>query len=130
MNKFLLNWDGQPYLNCVNSLVYKIVHGLSPIYLQNLILTIQPERQLHLDLRNADHLTVPRCRISKTECSFRVSSIRLWNSLPRSLNVITKIIFPQPMERFWHGKSQRHLSSCVDSVSTSQPLMMTLEDAI
>jgi hypothetical protein len=44
------------------NLVYNIVHGLSPIYLQSLILTIQPERQFHLDLRNADHLTVPRCR--------------------------------------------------------------------
>jgi hypothetical protein len=55
------------------NLVYEIVHGLSPIY-----------SQFHLDLRNADHLTVPRCRLRKTECSFRVSSIILWNSLPCS----------------------------------------------
>jgi hypothetical protein len=38
-----------------------------------------------MNLRNADHLQVPRLRLTKTERGFRVSAIRLWTSLPCAL---------------------------------------------
>ena len=66
------------------SLMYKVVHGLCPVFFQNCIMDREP-RNLRVSLRNADHLQIPRFRLRKTEKSFRVSSIRLWNSLPRSL---------------------------------------------
>ena len=72
------------------SLMYKIVNGTSPIYLQNMILGL-PTRTVNVTLRNADHLLIPRYRLSGTGKGFRVSSIRLWNSLPRSLRLRTSI---------------------------------------
>jgi hypothetical protein len=40
--------------------MYKIVNDLSPLYLQNLILNRRPTHQLRMNLRDADHLPVPR----------------------------------------------------------------------
>jgi hypothetical protein len=69
--------------------MYKIVNGTSPIYYKTLFL----ELNLEISLRNADHLQVSRFRLSITEKSFRVSGIRLWNSLPRPLRKCASISF-------------------------------------
>ena len=66
-------------------LMFKIVNGLSPIYLQNLILNIRPPLDVRMNLRNADHLAVPRTRLKITELNFKTSSIKLRNNLPRSI---------------------------------------------
>jgi hypothetical protein len=67
-------------------LMYKIVNGLSPLYLLNLILNRRPAHQLRMNLRNADNLPVPRFRMKTFEINFKVSGIRLWNTLSHSIH--------------------------------------------
>ena len=64
--------------------MFKIVNGLCPPHLQSTIIGGQP-RNIHMNLRNADHLAVPRFRLTKTQTNFRITGINLWNSLPHSL---------------------------------------------
>jgi hypothetical protein len=61
-------------------LMYKIVNGL-----KNLILNRRPAHHLRMNLRNADHLPVPRFRLKTFKINFKVSGIRLWNTLPRNM---------------------------------------------
>jgi hypothetical protein len=44
-------------------LMYKIVNGLGPLNLQNLILNRMPAHQLRMNLRNTDNLPVPSFRL-------------------------------------------------------------------
>jgi hypothetical protein len=63
-------------------LVYKIVNGLSPVYLQSILLPELPNLQYRLNLRNAANFYVRRCRLSKFQKSFGIAGVRNWNQLP------------------------------------------------
>jgi hypothetical protein len=58
--------------------VYKIINGLTPAYLQTILL---PDIRYRLNLRNADNVYV-RCRLSKFKKSFGIVGVRNWNQLP------------------------------------------------
>lgn len=73
----------------ITLLVFKVLHGLAPSYLENVI-RVKSEGRYHL--RNKDQLFVPRTKCKKFEHrAFFKSEPVLWNSLPDNLRQITNI---------------------------------------
>ena len=70
-------------------LVFKVLHGMAPLYLNDLI-NVKPEGRYHL--RNDDLLMVPRTRCKTFgDRAFSKSGPVLWNSLPARIRQITNI---------------------------------------
>ena len=65
-------------------LFYKIVHGMAPMYLQNLLPKFVYVRNRH-NVRSNQNLSSLRVRTKLFDTSFFPSSIRLWNNLPLCL---------------------------------------------
>ena len=63
-------------------LFYKMINGLAPIHLSNLL---PATRQTQYSLRNSDNLTVPFCRTETYRQSFIPATTRDWNSLSLEL---------------------------------------------
>ena len=74
-------------------LTFKCLHGRAPMYLQDLIITKQPSSVYNF--RNNDDRTLLQhvCAIntSKAESMFRFSSVKIWNSLPKSVRECDKL---------------------------------------
>ena len=85
--KLLLELGWEPYFKRRkwHKLIYmfKIVHGLSPLYLSQIC---QPTASsTRYATRSANNIRVPRCRTSYLKKYFFPSSIRYWNSLDYSI---------------------------------------------
>ena len=66
--------------------MFKIVHGLSPLYLSQICQpTASSTRYATRSANNMNNIRVPRCRTSYFKKSFFPSSIRYWNSLDYSI---------------------------------------------
>ena len=73
----------------ITLLVLKVLHGLAPSYLENLI-RVKPEGRYHL--RNKDQLLVPKTKYETFgERAFFKSGPVQWNSLPDNIRQITNI---------------------------------------
>ena len=73
----------------ITLLVFKILHGLGPSYLENLI-WVKPEGHYHL--RNKDHLSVPKTKCKTFEDrAFFTSGPILWNSLRGNIREIANL---------------------------------------
>ena len=64
-------------------MMYKILNGLCPKYLENILESIKPASQ-NYNLRRS-YINLPKTRTETFKRSFFPSTIRLWNSLPLSL---------------------------------------------
>ena len=70
-------------------LTFKALHGLAPVYLQDLITPYIPTRQLRSSGSNL--LTVPPPGSSYQDRAFATAGPRTWNSLPESLRKIDDV---------------------------------------
>ncbi|KAI8513724.1 hypothetical protein Bbelb_080480 [Branchiostoma belcheri] len=80
-----LEWDSLSTRRQFHSMVlmYKLVNGLVPPHLQPLIPTTRGDQRVtRVQLRNATHLHLPRCRTQTYQASFLPYASRLWNQLP------------------------------------------------
>ena len=71
-------------------LVFKSLHGLTPRYIQDLLIPYTPQR----NLRSNDNLLleVPRTRLmSCGDRAFSVAGPKLWNSLPKDIKVLKTV---------------------------------------
>ena len=69
--------------------MFKIVHGLSPLYLSQIC---QPTaRSTRYATRSVNNIRVPRCRTSYFKNSFFPSSISYWNSLDYSIRNLDSV---------------------------------------
>ena len=68
--------------------MYKIVNGLSPLYLSDRLPTNTP---MTYNLRNENDTSVPRCRTMMRQNSFFPATIALWNSLDISIRNASSI---------------------------------------
>ena len=73
----------------ITLLVFKVLHGLAPSYLENLI-RVKPEGCYHL--RNKDQLLVPKtkCKTFGDRAFFKSGPV-LWKSLPDNIRQISNI---------------------------------------
>ena len=62
-------------------LFYKIVHGLAPFYLQNLLPNYVHDRNCY-EVRSNRNFSSVRTRTNLFDVSFFPSTVKLWNSLP------------------------------------------------
>ena len=67
---------------------YKIIHGLAPTYLSDLIPPIVGQSNNYV-LRNADHIQGFRSNSNLFSDSFFPSTIKAWNSLPNEVRGMT-----------------------------------------
>ncbi len=96
------------------SLMYKIINGLTPSYIQNVILLHNHNLPYRLNLRNADHVPVRPFRLKSYETSFGISAVRKWNALPRTFRMkpnieqfkssLKKEYFPKQRTEFNYGE--------------------------
>ena len=68
-------------------MVYKIQNNLAPVYLNNLMPPMVSEMTQY-PLRNANNISIPRCRLNIYKNSFFPSSITAWNTLPDEIKNI------------------------------------------
>ena len=70
--------------------MFKSLHGLTPRYIQDLLIPYTPQR----NLRSNDNLLleVPRTRLmSCGDRAFSVAGPKLWNSLPKDIKVLKTV---------------------------------------
>ncbi len=67
------------------TLMYKILNGLAPTYLQSIVIPNLPNLPYRLNLRNANNIYARRCRLGKVEKGFGISAVKNWNLLPVDL---------------------------------------------
>ena len=120
-----LGWDMLCVRRKVHKLIlfYKIVYGLAPQYLQDLLKPCFPP-QTNYSLRNHDGLSfvIPQARTESYLNSFLPSTINMWNDLPlhiRSLptlssftNAIKHLFYRKPMKLFNHGNRCVNIIHC------------------
>jgi hypothetical protein len=74
-------------------LTFKVLHGLAPCYLSDLLVVQQPLRKLRSNSNNAILLTTPRYRTDTYgKRAFSSSAPRLWNKLPTSIILVSLIL--------------------------------------
>ena len=70
-------------------LFYKIINHFTPEYLHSLLPSYVKSRT-NYPLRNANHISIPRCKTNRYQTCFFPSTIKLWNDLPITLKSIQK----------------------------------------
>ena len=65
-------------------LVFKVIHGLAPVYLRELLRPYRQKRALRSNL-DCFLLQVPRSDNGSGNRSFKVKGPRVWNSLPANV---------------------------------------------
>ena len=72
------------------TIVYNSLHGLAPVYLQELLTEYKPSRTLRSQSKAL--LQVPVCRTSKFgKRTFSAAAANLWNTLPLELREVDKL---------------------------------------
>lgn len=80
-------------------LTFKILHGMAPSYLSELITYHFPARNLRSDCDILLH--VPKCKSSSGSRSFVIAAPTLWNSLPYEIRTCTSIdVFKSKLKTF------------------------------
>ena len=64
-------------------LVYKVLKGLAPKYIKELLVPYKPRRHLRSEAKGL--LDEPRTRLKFGDRAFSISAPRLWNTLPQHL---------------------------------------------
>ena len=64
-------------------LVYKVLNGLAPKYIKELLMPHKPRRHLRSEAKGL--LDEPRTRLKFGDRAFSISAPRLWNALPQQL---------------------------------------------
>ena len=105
------------------TLFYKMVHGIAPKYLQDLLLSSIPPQHSYT-LRNDDDFKFipPQVKTTSYMNSFLPSTIRLWNDLPLYIrnipsissfkNALKKLYSLQPNKLFDIGKRKSNIVHC------------------
>ena len=77
------------YILWITLLVFKVLHGLAPSYLENMI-RVKPEGLYHL--RNKDQFLVPKtkCKVFGDRAFFKSGPV-WWNSLPDNTRQMSNI---------------------------------------
>ncbi|KAI8483419.1 hypothetical protein Bbelb_388820 [Branchiostoma belcheri] len=106
-----LEWDSLSTRRQFHSMVlmYKLVNGLVPPHLQPLTPTTRGDQRVtRVQLRNATHLHLPRCRTQTYKASFLPYASRLWNQLPQSVREARSITIFKNMCRAHLLTQQKH----------------------
>jgi len=70
-------------------LTHKVLHGMAPMYLRELIQEYNPTRSLRSEQTGL--LVIPRCRLRVGERSFACAAPKLWNALPQQLRQVDSL---------------------------------------
>ena len=120
-----MGWGALSVRRKVHKLIlfYKIVYGLAPPYLLDLLKPCFPP-QASYPLRNQDGLTfsIPQARTSSYIKSYIPSTIKLWNNLPlhiRNLPTLSsfsqsikKLFYRTPKKLFNYGNRKANIIHC------------------
>jgi hypothetical protein len=80
-------------------LTFKILHGMAPSYLSELITYYFPVRSLRSEIDIL--LEVPKCKSSSGSRAFSVAAPTLWNSLPNEIRTCTSVdVFKSKLKTF------------------------------
>lgn len=71
-------------------LVFKVLNGLSPVYLTNLI-QAQPTRRYNLRSDDKNLLSIPRSSSKSGDRAFTIAGPRIWNALPLDIRLSTNV---------------------------------------
>lgn len=106
-----LGWDDLKTRRRLHKLFlfYKIVAGLSPSFLRDLLPSKVHEKS-RFSLRNRDNFTSYRVRTERFKRSFFPSTVSLWNTLDSSLRSIDTIsLFKQKLKQYYHPNKYNKL---------------------
>ena len=120
-----LGWDTLACRRKIHKLTlfYKMVHGIAPKYLQDLLLPCTPSQHSYT-LRNDDNFKfiLPQVKTTSYMNSFLPSTIRLWNDLPLYVrnnpslssfrNALKKLFCLQTNKLFDIGKRKSNIVHC------------------